>query len=69
MIYMFLSNNPLSGGYKFVEFALLIIQVSFLLYVNNKNADQLLQWCSLISAFAFSVGNPDDRFCCVEAHK
>ena len=22
MIYMFLSNNPLSGGYKFVEFAL-----------------------------------------------
>ena len=25
MIYMFLSNNPSSGGYKFVEFVLFIV--------------------------------------------
>ena len=27
MIYMFLSNNPSLGGYKFVKFALLIVQL------------------------------------------
>ena len=42
MIYMFLLNNPSSGGYKFVEFVLLIfcfIQVSrqrdLALYLSN----------------------------------
>ena len=26
MIYMFLSNNPSSGGYKFIKFVLLIVK-------------------------------------------
>ena len=29
MIYMFLTNNPSSGGYKFVEFVLFYIKKAF----------------------------------------
>ena len=32
VIYMFLSNNPLSGGYKFVEFALFKLEIALHVY-------------------------------------